>query len=196
MPLLSRWRDTPSGQLKLLVMFSFLFLSFFGLGLSVPLFPWLKPTLLMPYLLPAYCLLLCRICMGQSSYSFYRGEIRRGNQRKNRSPLGAQKRVLLYPTCTRCTSLFERPNKSSMKRLNAARPTAWTPRGSHPTASSRFRRSGTNPDQRKKDCHQMKVNQATLVCALPHAFGSASDRDGLCAEAATIRKGRFPSGAT
>ncbi len=37
-PLLSRWRGTPSGQLELLVMFSFLFLSFFGLGLSVPLF--------------------------------------------------------------------------------------------------------------------------------------------------------------
>jgi hypothetical protein len=30
-----------------------------------------------------------------------------------------------------------------------------------------------------------------LVSALPHAFGSAFDIDGFCAEEATIRKGRF-----
>src|SRR5215472_5197283 len=38
--------------------------------------------------------------------------------------------------------------------------------------------------------------QVIFVCALPRASGSASDIDGLCAGEATIRKGKFPLGAT
>ena len=55
--LIPRWRDTPSGQLKLLVVFSFLFLSFFGLGLHSPFFPCLRQLegVLLRYAAIAFC---------------------------------------------------------------------------------------------------------------------------------------------
>ena len=66
-----------------MITFSFSCLSFFGLGLRFPFFPWLKSTGRMRYSLREHCLLLCKTCLGlETATSQQHRDSVRNRQRK------------------------------------------------------------------------------------------------------------------